>query len=200
MDLNYSTRNIFPVPIHIFDVNGFDEIQNELIDYAYGLKKKEPKGVLISNYGGWQSSNFYIDNEDDVLHHFMINCLSGFPVIKESVNMKVDAWVNINKPGDYNTKHHHPACDLSGVLWIKASKDCGKIEFQSPVEFQTYTEVESYTKDFKDSNNYYHTYYFTPTQGRMLVFPSHLQHQVKENKSNEDRISVSFNIRLSNEN
>ena len=197
MDLNYKVTNIFPVPIHQFDVNGFDEIQNELIDYAYGLKKKEPKGVLISNYGGWQSTNFYIDNEDDVLHHFIINCLSGFPVIKESVNMKVDAWVNINKPGDYNTKHHHPACDLSGVLWIKTSEDCGKIEFQSPVEFQTYTEVESYTKDFKDSNNYYHTYYFSPTEGRMLVFPSHLQHQVRENKSNEDRISVSFNIRLS---
>ena len=87
MDLNYKVTNIFPVPIHQFDVNGFDEIQNELIDYAYGLKKKEPKGVLISNYGGWQSSNFYIDNEDDVLHHFMINCLSGFPVIKESLDM-----------------------------------------------------------------------------------------------------------------
>ena len=114
--------------------------------------------------------------------------------------MCVEAWINVNKLGDYNIKHTHPTSDLSGVLWIKASKDCGKIEFQSPVEFQTYTEIESYTEDFKDSNNYYHTYYFSPTEGRMLVFPSHLQHQVRENKSNEDRISVSFNIRLSNEN
>ena len=40
MDLNYSTRNIFPVPIHIFDVNGFDGVKNDLIDYAYNLKKK----------------------------------------------------------------------------------------------------------------------------------------------------------------
>ena len=196
MDLNYKVTNIFPVPIHQFDVNGFDEIQNELIDYAYGLKKKEPKGVLISNYGGWQSSNFYIDNEDDVLHHFMINCLSGFPVIKESVNMKVDAWVNINKPGDYNTKHQHPNCNLSGVLWIKVPQNSGEIIFQSPVEFQTYTEVESYTEEFKKHNNYFHSYYFTPTEGRILVFPSHLQHEVLENKSNEDRISVSFNISL----
>ena len=200
MDLNYNTLNLFPSVIHIFDVNGFSEVQDELINYAYDLKKKEPEGVIISNQGGWQSSDFNVKNEYDSLHSFIINCLAGFPVIDESFNIKINAWVNINKPGDYNTKHHHPACDLSGVLWIKASKDCGKIEFQSPVEFQTYTEVESYTKDFKDSNNYYHTYYFTPTQGRMLVFPSHLQHQVRENKSNEDRISVSFNIRLSNEN
>ena len=197
MDLNYKTNLIFPVPIHQFDVNGFGEIQNELIDYAYGLKRKEPKGVSISNYGGWQSTDFNIENEDDILHQFIINCLSGFPVIQKSVNINVNAWVNINKPGDYNTKHHHPNCDLSGVLWVKASKECGRIEFQSPVEFQTYTEVESYVEEFKNSSNYFHTYYFTPTEGRILVFPSHLQHQVKENRSNEDRISVSFNIRLS---
>ena len=197
MDLNYKTNLIFPVPIHQFDVNGFGEIQNELIDYAYGLKRKEPKGVSISNYGGWQSTDFNIENEDDILHQFIINCLSGFPVIQKSVNINVNAWVNINKPGDYNTKHHHPDCHLSGVLWVKAPEECGRIEFESPVEFQTYTEVESYVEEFKNYNNYFHTFYFTPTEGRILVFPSHLQHEVLENKSNEDRISVSFNIRLS---
>ena len=197
MDLNYKTNLIFPVPIHQFDVNEFGEIQNELIDYAYGLKRKEPKGVSISNYGGWQSTDFNIENEDDILHQFIINCLSGFPVIQKSVNINVNAWVNINKPGDYNTKHHHPDCHLSGVLWVKAPEECGRIEFESPVEFQTYTEVESYVEEFKNYNNYFHTFYFTPTEGRILVFPSHLQHEVLENKSNEDRISVSFNIRLS---
>ena len=197
MDLNYKTNLIFPVPIHQFDVNEFGEIQNELIDYAYGLKRKEPKGVSISNYGGWQSTDFNIENEDDILHQFIIKCLSGFPVIQKSVNFNVNAWVNINKPGDYNTKHHHPDCHLSGVLWVKAPEECGRIEFESPVEFQTYTEVESYVEEFKNYNNYFHTFYFTPTEGRILVFPSHLQHEVLENKSNEDRISVSFNIRLS---
>ena len=53
----------------------------------------------------------------------------------------------------------------------------------------------NFTK-FKESNNYDHCYYFTPTEGRILVFPSHLQHHVLKNKSKEDRISVSFNIKL----
>ena len=66
MNLDYTTKNIFPVPIHTFDVNGFEEIQNDLIDYAYGLKNKEPKGVLISNRGGWQSSCFLLNNEDEL--------------------------------------------------------------------------------------------------------------------------------------
>ena len=76
MDLSYKNINLFPVPIHQFDVNGFGEIQNELIDYAYDLKKREPEGVFISNYGGWQSPDFPVNNEDDVLHNFIINCLA----------------------------------------------------------------------------------------------------------------------------
>ncbi len=197
MDLNYRTNLLFPVPIHQFDVNGFDEIKNDLIDYAYDLKNKEPEGVLISNQGGWQSSDFSVNNEDDLLHSFIINCLAGFPVIDESFNIKVDAWININKPGNYNIKHNHPGVDLAGVLWIKCPKDCGNIVFDPPTAFQSHNEIKSYTDDFKNENNIYHSYYFNPTEGRILIFPSHLDHQVKENKSNEDRISLSFNIRLS---
>ena len=67
MDLNYNTINLFPSIIHQFDVNGFDEIQNQLIDYAYQFKIKDPAGVIYSNHGGWQSTDFSINNEDDVL-------------------------------------------------------------------------------------------------------------------------------------
>ena len=196
MDLNYKTVNLFPVPVHQFDVNGFSEIQDELIDYAYDCKKKDSKGVSISNRGGWQSEGFEIINEDDILQLFLINCLSNFPFIKESVKLRGYAWININKPGDYNINHVHPTNHLSGVLWIKTPKNCGDIIFDSPYEFQAYQEIESYSNEFKDSFNIDHNYYFNPTEGRMIVFPAHLSHHVQENKSNEDRISVSFNIRL----
>ena len=196
MNINYTTKNIFPVPIHTFDVNGFENIQNDLIEYAYGLKNKEPKGVLISNRGGWQSPCFLLNNENDILQSFLMDCLGEFPPIKKSVDLIVSAWVNINPPNSFNTKHCHPDSNLSGVLWIKSQKDCGNIVFQSPFHFQTYKEVESYTEDFKNKNKYFHTYFFNPIEGRMIVFPSHLEHQVKPNESKEDRISVSFNIRL----
>ena len=43
------------------------------------------------------------------------------------------------------------------------------------------------------------TYYFPPTEGRILIFPSSLEHEVEKNKSSEDRISYSFNIKLIHE-
>ena len=196
MNINYTTENIFPVPIHIFNVNGFEKIQNDLIDYAYDLKNKEPKGVLFSNCGGWQSSCFLVNNENDILQSFLMDCLGEFPPIKKSVDLIVSAWVNINPPNSFNSMHSHPDCNLAGVLWIKTLKDCGNIVFQSPFDFQIYKEVESYTEEFKSQNKYFHKYNFIPTEGRIMVFPSHLEHQVKPNESKEDRISVSFNIRL----
>ena len=196
MDLNYSTNLIFPVPIHQFDVNGFSEIQSDLIDYAYKLREKDPIASQKSNQGGWQSFDFDVNDSDDILHNLLINCIKKFPRFKNNVYAFMDAWVNINETGDYNVTHDHPDCDLSGVLWVKAPKDCGDIVFDSPVGFQTYREVNSYRDDFKRENAIFKSYYYTPKEGRILMFPSYLKHDVKKNISQEDRISVSFNIRL----
>ena len=196
MDLNYKTNLIFPIPIHQFDVNGFSEIQDELIDFVYKMREKDPVGHTISNRRGWQSSCFSIDTEDDVLKLFLTNCLAVFPPIKKSVKLFVSAWVNINPPEAFNMKHNHPTSDLSGVLWIKSQKDCGNIIFESPRSFATHQEIECYNEDFKENNNYFHSFSFNPVAGRIMVFPSHLEHHVDFNNSQEDRISVSFNIRL----
>ena len=196
MDLNYKTNLIFPIPIHQFDVNGFSEIQDELIDFVYKMREKDPVGHTISNRRGWQSSCFSIDTEDDVLKLFLTNCLAVFPPIKKSVKLFVSAWVNINPPEAFNMKHNHPTSDLSGVLWIKSQKDCGNIIFESPRSFATHQEIECYNEDFKENNNYFHSFSFNPVAGRIMVFPSHLEHHVDFNNSQEDRISVSFNMRL----
>ena len=197
MDLNYSTINLFPSLLHVFDVDGFSLIENELIDYAYNLKERE-QSKISSNVGGWQSPNFDVKNHDDPLHYFLLNSLAICPVIKNN-NMNIIAWININEPDAYNIKHDHPESDLAGVLWIKAHKDSGNIVFDNPNAFQSHTEINSYITEFR--NKYYcnHAYSFPPVKGKMLVFPSHILHRVDQNKSNEDRISVSFNIRLKNE-
>ena len=66
----------------------------------------------------------------------------------------------------------------------------------SPLAFQTHQETESYTDEFRFKINYDHNYCYNAIKGRMLIFPSHLQHYVEPNESYEDRISVSFNIKL----
>ena len=63
MDLNYKVINIFPTLVHCFDIDEFDDVKKNLIDYAYNLKNKEPDSKKLSNRGGWQSSGFDLNNK-----------------------------------------------------------------------------------------------------------------------------------------
>ena len=133
---------------------------------------------------------------NDLLHGTILQGLSSFSAIKNTTKMRASAWININSPGSYNVKHTHPNSHLSGVMWIKAPKDSGNIVFDNPNGHQTHTEINSYNQEFKDQFFVHHAYWLPPLEGRMIIFPSHLQHEVEEIKSNEDRISVSFNVTL----
>ena len=125
MSVKYTLTNLFPSPVHIFESDGFDEFKNNLIDYVYKLKEKDPEGYTISNRNGWQSRGFDLSDMNDLLHGTILQGLSSFSAIKNTTKMRASAWININSPGSYNVKHTHPNSHLSGVMWIKAPKDCG---------------------------------------------------------------------------
>ena len=199
MDLNYKVRNIFPSSIHSLGIDNFDDYRGKLIEEIYQERDAAPIGRKISNRGGWQSNQITIQKDrSELLKEIITNSVSKLP-ISEGVYAAVEGWKNINEPGNFNVKHNHPRSNLSGVLWIKAAKDSGNIVFTSPHIFNRYQELDSYTDEFKLNSNCYMTYYFPPKEGRLLIFPSDLEHEVKENKSDEDRISYSFNITLVHE-
>ena len=74
MDLSYNTGNIFPVPIHVFDIKDFESYQKDLIDYAYTLKSKDTDTPKRSNVGGWQSRTFHLNDGNDKLHSLLMDC------------------------------------------------------------------------------------------------------------------------------
>ena len=200
MDLNYKVTNLFPSSIHRLGINNFNDYKNKLVEETYQEKNEDPKGRKISNRGGWQSDQIEIRQcKSETLKKIIIDSLSYFEPISEKVSMFVEGWKNINKPGNFNVRHNHPRSDLSGVLWIKTPKNSGNIVFTSPHFFNRYQEIDSYTDEFKYNSNSYISYYFIPKEGHILIFPSFLEHEVEINKSDEDRISYSFNIKLIHE-
>ena len=199
MDLNYNIVNLFPSSIHKLQITGFDECKDELVKEAYQERERDPIGRIVSNEGGWQSNSFELHEcKSEMLRKVIGELLSEFKknLLKEKVSYSCQGWMNINKPGDFNVKHNHPRSHLSGVLWIKVPKNSGSIMFHSPEMFNRFQELDSYEDDFCYNSNCYMTHTFTPTEGKVLIFPASLEHNVEENKSNEDRISYSFNIVL----
>ena len=188
---------LFPVLLHEFAIPDFKDIEKNLIKTSYHQRKKDPKGRVVSNRGGWQSS--FLHEEDKIIRSTLLAGIRDYGESNQIFECDLilsSLWININGKGDYNELHHHPSCDLSGVFWIKTPVDCGSIVFNSPQDFVQAKELRSYASHVKDEWKQFDSYYFPSTAGRVMIFPSFLLHQVRPNQSNEDRISVSFNIAL----
>ena len=72
----------------------------------------------------------------------------------------------------------------------------GEICFSNQLAFNAWQELYNYTDEFKEKHIQFGAYYMPPKEGTMLFFPAHLRHHVEPNKSDEDRISCSFNLDL----
>lgn len=104
-----------------------------------------------------------------------------------------NSWFNIGQPGSFQFDHHHHGWQghnaLSGVYYFKVPKDSGAIMFKSPIEHLTLCNrlwnigIQSHFE-------------LVPSEGSVVIFPSFLNHKVGINESNEERISISFNIEL----
>ena len=197
INMDYNFINLFPYSLHHLQIDEFENKKQELIKFAYNLKETT-HSTQNSNMGGWQSSVYKV-NGDNFLESLLLNIFKSVPAFNDKIKLESFYWLNINPTGAYNTKHNHPNSDLAGVLWLQIPKDSGDIVFISPKDFESFIEIFSYTDEFKRQTNNYHTYNFQPKEGAMLMFPSYLQHKVEENKSNDDRISVSFNIKIKHE-
>lgn len=197
---------MFPIPLfpsltHRLEVPEFEKIKEKLIEYVYNENKKNQEGVLRSNIGGWHSSSDY-NRSNNLISSTLLPVLKDYfsnrQIFKSNFEMVCNSmWININKKGDSNTLHTHPGCDLSGVFWIKVPDNSGVLEFVNPNDFAEYNLLHVYSEEIKRTSRAYQSYWFPPYEGGILLFPAHLHHGVKPNTSNEDRISVSFNIRIS---
>ena len=194
INIDYYVQNLFSVPIHYLSIDDFDSKKQELIDYAYNLRDNE-RGRTASNRGGYQSLAFPVKG-GDILQDLLINIMSNIPSFNNNVDVVCDSWVNINPPLSFNVKHCHPNCDIAGVLWIKIPENSGDIVFHSPYNYISYNEMICYTREFQEKGKYFHDYKFPAREGNLLLFPAHLEHKVGDNNSDEDRISVSFNLKL----
>ena len=99
-------------------------------------------------------------------------------------------WAIINKKGASNARHTHPNSYLSAVYYIKAPKNCGDILFYDPRSAKVNRKPPTTKANALNSEEVK----ITPQDGMMVFFPSYLHHAVSENRSDEERIIISFNV------
>ncbi len=188
----------FSTPVWIDQINNFEIINNELKNYIYKEKEKNPDGVKKSNVNGWHSEGFDLKNEN--LKKFINEISNNIGAAVKDMGWDLETqlvritnmWAIINKDRAFNERHHHGNSSLSAAYYVKAEKNAGDIIFFDPRQANVFHHPNS-----KESNSLNcQVQSVTPKAGTLVLFPSYLEHKVDENLSNEERIVVSFNISL----
>lgn len=108
--------------------------------------------------------------------------------------IEITSWLQFNQPKSYFVRHDHYGALISGVLYLQTPPDSGEIIFHNPLESRRVTQT-FFDRIKKEENQYnYNHVKFYPKVGDILLFESWLQHSVGQNLSDDNRISISWNI------
>ena len=184
-------EQFFPTTIYGHDTqldNNF--LANEIVNWS-----KKNSGVKKTNVNGWHSeTNMHelpqfkplVDELFKMQHQiFKEEWLDREPRLG---NM----WANINYQGGYNKPHIHPNSLFSGVYYVHAQPNSGKLVCNDPRP-GIQTTMPS-RKPGQPPKHLWRETHLEPKPGRIIMFPAWLWHSVEPNQSNDIRISVSFNF------
>ena len=102
-------------------------------------------------------------------------------------------WATILAKGALHKAHSHQNNFLSGVYYVRTQPGADTINFHDP-RSQTYV-IRPPVVELSAENT--DQVVVKVTNGTLLIFPSYLEHSVDDNMSEEERISISFNIMFS---
>ncbi len=183
---------VFPTNYYVIDI--FDEYENQKYkDFLIHLSE-QTNGEKRSNRNGWQSDTLLW--KEKIFNPLLDKVLENSKKIamhlsKKDVPQMVirSMWGNINPKGGFNFTHVHPSSWMSGVYYIQLPEGNNEIVFEDPRPARM--------MDFQRSSLIKDEYFSHYSKvGQLLLFPSWLPHFVSPNTSNENRISISFNVEL----
>jgi uncharacterized protein (TIGR02466 family) len=105
-----------------------------------------------------------------------------------------DFWVNIMPEHAAHSLHLHPLSFISGTYYVVTPPGCPGLKFEDP-RLSKFMAAPPKTAKVRAANQPHITY---PTAaGNVILFESWLRHEVAANRTNDERISVSFNYNWS---
>ena len=185
-------------------------LDDEEMDFLWKMVKN-PKKSNRDKLAGNISASYYIEDEDDWFSDNVLDKLCDVYAYKfKNLGARIPTsgvhsyqlrslWVNYQKQTEFNPIHNHTGV-YSFVVWMKIPTDYKE---QSKLSFADGTNSEQISNFQIEYRNILgqpggHVYEMSPEmEGRMLFFPSELQHHVFPfYNCKKDRISISGNIVL----
>ena len=200
----FTREMFFATPIFFKDLPNSKELNKHLLKHIKAWKKRDEKGIVRSNSLGWHSAvDMHNRKEYNPLTKELFKMqqeiyeVEGYSKRTEPVcdNM----WANVNYKYSHNKNHVHPGAQWSGVYYIQTPKDCGHIWFTDPCG-QRHIDLPIMEEKKQKPVHYWREVHYKPVEGRLIMFPAWVVHEVAPNLSNLKgekhwRVAVSFNFK-----
>ncbi len=204
IELNRSAY--FPTLVYAGKMSDAQAFNKSLLTAIYDERSNDEEGIERSNFrglGGWHSKNMLhkkaafkplVERIESMLAEMSDN-LGYHPDYELKITTM---WAITNPPGSSNRAHVHPGALWSGVYYVHAPENAGKIEFIDPRTIQIMNPAKFMPKKSRKSECWTKVK-VTPTPGKALFFPSWLYHSVEPNMAEgngreAERVIVSYNI------
>jgi uncharacterized protein (TIGR02466 family) len=188
-------ENWFSTPIFVYDFedNELSDIQSEIsvvIESAKTCYQTSPWGDSVETTFDFNGTNdiekFKMSLFLSKIHWAVEKYTSGILYQGPSFVL-TESWFNFSKTHGFQFDHTHAGSRISGVYYYQTSDNDGNIRFQNPNPFSHFRGfpadgVPSESINYKSKN------------GRIILFPSWLTHRVNKNLTDNERISISFNL------
>ena len=189
-------QSIFPVPIYMDKAEGenFKLIQEELLSITEKIEFSQRKGwnkdTHMLNKDPF-STNFLFDNNCQNTVRFIyesateyVQNIAGHPDYQYSI---IESWITKTLKGQYAHEHHHGATDISGVYYINTNGEDGNLIFDNIHSQMAGNFVfSSLVFDHK----------LPLENGLLILWPGLLRHRTHVNTTDNERLSLSFNIMI----
>jgi len=191
---------LFPTPLYTYKLEDslYTAVQTELSIAVTDLYSNDTwdqapnwsaTSQFLSNKGDFTESILNRKNMETVSSVIMHHCLAFMKIQNVRPNYKPgfeSSWLTLTKPGLSSHIHDHGCSHISGVYWFNTNGDDGDLVLRNSFKALVCNPLGADNAEAQ----------FSPEQGRIVLWPSYLDHGVNENKTSEDRISLSFNIIL----
>jgi uncharacterized protein (TIGR02466 family) len=197
-------RILFPTLIYEAWFPDFAQHQEMLVNFTNELRNNDEEGRRLSALeypSGYTSyftqSRLFSNSALAPLVNFIHQCAGKFAHqhhwdtqhYQPAINAM---FANINPKFSFHPEHLHPYSHISGVFYVKTSEQSPAIAFKDPRMARWMMPPAA------DGSRPENTFYahIKPEAGKLLMFPSWLEHSVPQNKSEEERMSMSFNFEM----
>ena len=187
---------IFPLPIFLDEAEGseYTDIQKELTDTKHTLKFNDSGSYMILNENPF-NSNFLIESG---CHHsikFINKTVDKFVTSlygeydKDIFKWEIlESWMTKTIKGKCAREHCHGAADISGVYYLDTNGQDGNLVL---VNSHNHLESNMFLNELVSKDT------VMPLEnGLIFLWPGQLKHYTLTNKTDHERISISFNINL----